>query len=69
MKRRVKHDHIENTAEDNSRTGIFGFSASEGSNPFGKKSDIVGVAVIGILFLVVILEETIDALRERIREI
>lgn len=30
---------------------------------------IVGVAVIGILFLVVILEETIDSLREKIREI
>lgn len=30
---------------------------------------IVGVAVIGILFLVVILEETIDGLREKIREI
>ena len=30
---------------------------------------VVGVAVVGILFLVVILEETIDALREKIREI
>ncbi len=30
---------------------------------------VVGVAVIGILFLVVILEETIDSLREKIREI
>jgi heme O synthase-like polyprenyltransferase len=30
---------------------------------------VVGVAVIGILFLVVILEETIDGLREKIREI
>lgn len=30
---------------------------------------VVGVAVIGILFLVVILEEAIDGLRERIREI
>ena len=30
---------------------------------------IVGVAVIGILFLVVILEKTIDSLREKIREI
>lgn len=30
---------------------------------------VVGVAVIGILFLVVILEETIDALGEKIRDI
>ncbi len=30
---------------------------------------VVGIAVIGILFLVVILEETIDSLREKIREI
>ncbi len=30
---------------------------------------VVGVAVIGILFLVVILEETIDSLREKIRDI
>ena len=30
---------------------------------------VVGVAVIGILFLVVILEEMIDGLREKIREI
>ena len=30
---------------------------------------VVGVAVIGILFLVVILEETIDGLRKKIREI
>ena len=30
---------------------------------------VVGVAVVGILFLVVILEETIDALREKIRSI
>jgi hypothetical protein len=30
---------------------------------------VVGVAVIGILFLVVGLEETIDALREKIRAI
>ena len=30
---------------------------------------IVGVAVIGILFLVVILEETIDGVRAKIREI
>ena len=30
---------------------------------------VVGVAVIGILFLVVVLEETIDALREKIRAI
>ena len=30
---------------------------------------VVGAAVIGILFLVVILEETIDGLREKIREI
>ena len=30
---------------------------------------VVGVAVIGILFLVVIIEETIDGLREKIREI
>ena len=30
---------------------------------------IVAVAVIGILFLVVILEEMIDGLREKIREI
>ena len=30
---------------------------------------VVGVTVIGILFLVVILEETIDGLREKISEI
>ena len=30
---------------------------------------VVGVAVIGILFLVVVLEEMIDGLREKIREI
>ena len=30
---------------------------------------VVGVAVVVILFLVVILEETIDALRERIRNV
>lgn len=30
---------------------------------------VVGVTVVGILFLVVILEETIDALREKIRKI
>ena len=30
---------------------------------------VVGVAVIGILFLVMIMEETIDSLREKIREI
>lgn len=30
---------------------------------------VVGIVVIGILFLVVILEETIDGLREKIREI
>ena len=30
---------------------------------------VVGAAVIGILFLVVILEETIDGLRKKIREI
>ena len=30
---------------------------------------VVGIAVIGILFLVVILKETIDSLREKIREI
>jgi hypothetical protein len=30
---------------------------------------VIGVAVIGILFLVVILEETIETLRERIRAI
>ena len=30
---------------------------------------VVGIAVIGILFLVVILEETIDSLRKKIREI
>ena len=30
---------------------------------------VVGVAVIGILFLVVILEEMIDGLRKKIREI
>ena len=30
---------------------------------------VVGVAVIGILFLVVILEETIDGVRAKIREI
>ena len=30
---------------------------------------VVGAAVIGILFLVVILEETMDGLREKIREI
>lgn len=30
---------------------------------------VVGAAVIGILFLVMILEETIDGLREKIREI
>ena len=30
---------------------------------------VVGIAVIGILFMVVIIEETIDGLREKIREI
>lgn len=30
---------------------------------------VVGIAVIGILFMVVIIEETIDDLREKIREI
>ena len=30
---------------------------------------VVGVAVIGILFFVVVLEEMIDGLREKIREI
>ena len=30
---------------------------------------VVGIAVIGVLFLVVILEETIDSLRKKIREI
>ena len=30
---------------------------------------VVGIAVIGILFLVVIIEEMIDSLREKIREI
>ena len=30
---------------------------------------VVGIAVIGILFLVVILEEMIDGLRKKIREI
>ena len=30
---------------------------------------VVGAAVIGILFLVVILEETIDGLRKKIKEI
>lgn len=30
---------------------------------------IVGIAVIGILFMAVVLEETIDGLREKIREI
>lgn len=40
--RRVKHDHVENIAEDYSDTGISGAPASEGSNPFGNKSDIGG---------------------------
>lgn len=39
-RRKVKYNHIENIAEDNSGTGIFGDLASEGSNTSGNKSEI-----------------------------